>query len=241
MIAAERLPEHHGEHCPACGAAFAPTLGARRKKVQCPKCREIVVLKAPAPVALAASEPAPGIAAELAELRALANRLETLPSRVELLEKQLEWLMDNRPAAEASLLRPGQKLRWLRSAPIAWSGEGEPLPGLQGEIVLHNARALRSGALTVFAAATDMRARRYAERLKELFCQAGWIVHGVHEKLLAPGQHGLALLTSVCQAPPGFVAASMCLTAAACPIFCGFDASVPDHEVVLTVGPCSPR
>jgi phage FluMu protein Com len=247
MIAAVRLPEHCEERCPACGAVFAPSLGVRRKKVQCPKCREIVMLKSPAPaaptipVALVAGESAPPATAELVELRALVSRLETLPGRVELLEKQLEWLMDHRPAAEASLLRPGQRLRWLRSAPVPWTGEGEPLAGVQGEILLHNARALRSAALTIVVTAADAQARRLAERIKDLFCQAAWLVEGVHEKLLAPNQRGLVLLTSVCPPPPGFVAASMSLTAAACPIFCGYDTTVREHEIVLTVGACAPR
>jgi hypothetical protein len=207
--------------------------------VQCPKCREIVVLKAPTPapvpVALVPSTPAPDLAAEVAELRALVSRLETLPTRVELLEKQLEWLMDHRPAAEASLLRPGQKLRWLRGAPTAWSGEGDPLSGHQGEILLHNARALRSAALTIVVTAGDVRARRLADRLKDLFGQAAWLVDGVHERLPVPGRHGLVLLTGGCPPPAGFVAASMCLTAAACPIFSGFDASLRENEIVLTV------
>jgi hypothetical protein len=243
MTAAGRLSDHREEHCPACGAVFARTLGVRRRKVQCPKCREIVMLKpaelpeamAPAaPVSLVTTAPTPA-AAELAELRALVSRLETLPSRVELLEKQLEWIMDHRPAAEASLLRPGQRLRWLRGAPVPWTGDGEPLSGLQGEVLLHNARALRSAALTIFAAAADAQARRLAERLKELFTQAAWVVNGVFEKALAPGQNGLVLLTGLCPAPPGFVAASICLTAAACPLFSGFDGSIRESEIVLTV------
>jgi len=244
MIAAVRLPEPCEEHCPACGAVFAPSLGVRRKKVQCPKCRAVVMLKASAPavpVALVAGEHAPAVSAELAELRTLVTRLETLPARVELLEQQLEWLMDHRPAAEASLLRPGQRLRWLRSAPVPWTGEGEPLAGVQGEILLHNARALRSAALKIVVAAADVQARRLAERIKDLFCQAAWLVDGVHEKPLAPNQRGLVLLTSLCPPPPGFVAASMCLTAAACPIFCGYDTTIRDQEIVLTVGACAPR
>jgi hypothetical protein len=120
-------------------------------------------------------------------------------------------------------------------------GEGDPLAGVQGEILLHNARALRSGALTIVVVAGDAQARRLAERIKDIFSQAAWLVEGIHERLLSPNQRGLVLLTSLCPPPPGFVAASMCLTAAACPIFCGYDTAIREHEVVLSVGACAPR
>ena len=194
MSAAQRLPEQLEERCPACGAAFAPSLGARRKKVQCPKCREIVVLAAaPTPVVLVESKAEPPAAA-----------LSALAARVELLEKQLEWLMDHRPAAEAALLRPGQKLRWLRGARAVWNGEGE-----QGEILLHNLRALRSAGIKIVVAEGDARARKLSECLAEIFRQAAWRVDGPHEKLLPPGQQGLALLAAACPVSEAVTSASM--------------------------------
>jgi len=49
-----------------------------------------------------------------------------LRTRIELLEGQLAWLMDHRPAAEAALLRPGQSLRWLRGM-ADWSAQSDAL------------------------------------------------------------------------------------------------------------------
>jgi hypothetical protein len=149
-------------------------------------------------------------------------------------------VMDHRPAAEASLLRPGQRLRWMRGAPVPWNGQGDPYSGPQGEILLHNIRALRSAVLTIRVAALDPRARRHGERLKEFFSQGGWLVNGIFEHPVTPGQQGLILLTGVCPPPPGFVAASMCLSAAACEVFCGFDAHLRGDEVILTVGASAP-
>jgi hypothetical protein len=63
-----------------------------------------------------------------------------LRTRIELLEGQLAWLMDHRPAAEAALLRPGQSLRWLRGM-VDWSAQSEALR--------HNLRALRTATLRI--------------------------------------------------------------------------------------------
>ena len=231
MIASGRIQERLPEQCPACGAVFAPSLGARRKKVQCPKCREIVSLQAPPPIVVAPKKVEP----EWAELQARLVQLEALPARLELLEQQLEWLMDHRPAAEASLLRPGQRLRWFRGAPAALDGADDPLAGLRGETLLHNLRALRSGAITIVAAAGDPAARTLAERLLEIFRQAAWIVQGVNETAVPSQQRGLVLLSGACPPPPVLTTASMALTAAGLPLCCRVDDRIGANEAVLTV------
>ena len=231
MIASGRIAERLPDQCPACGAVFAPSLGARRKKVQCPKCREVVTLQAPAPIIVATKSPDP----EWAKLQARLDQLETLPARLELLEQQLEWLMDHRPAAEASLLRPGQKLRWLRGAPADLDAGDDPLAEPRGETLLHNLRALRTGTIKVAAAAGDPAARKIAERLLEIFRQAAWNVQDVTEAPLPPQQRGLALLSGACPPPSILTAASMALTAAGLALCCRVDDRLGANEVVLTV------
>ena len=212
MIASGRIAERLPEQCPACGAVFAPSLGARRKKVQCPKCREIVSLQAPTPIVVAANNPG----TELAELHARLDQLDALPARIELLEQQIEWLTDHRPAAEASLLRPGQKLRWLRGAPAASDAGGDPFSQPRGETLLHNLRAMRSSAITITAAAGDPIARKLAEQLLDVFRQAAWNAQGVADATLPPQQRGLALLTGACPPPSSLTTASTALTRSGC-------------------------
>lgn len=231
MIASGRVPAQLPEQCPACGAVFAPSLGSRRKKVQCPKCREIISLQPPPPIFVAPKEPEPA----WAEMQSRLAVLESLPARLELLEQQLEWLMDHRPAAEASLLRPGQRLRWFRGAPAALDGADDPLAGPRGETLLHNLRSLRSGSIAIVAAAGNPAALTLAGRLAETFRQAAWIVQGVNETALPPRQRGLALLSGDCPPPPVLTAASMALTAAGLPLCCRVDDRLGANEAMLTV------
>jgi predicted Zn finger-like uncharacterized protein len=218
MTAAARLSGSLEDHCPACGASFAIGSGPRRKKVQCPKCREVVTLAAlPAPVEKA-----------VAALPSAPDELSALRTRVEVLEGQLTWLMDHRPAAESALLRPGQSLRWLRGT-ADWS--------TQSDALRHNLRALRTATLRIVAAAEDPPLRRRAEQLREIFLDAAWLVPAVEELALAAGTRGLSLRGAACPPTRALTASSMALTAAGFQVCCCLDANLARDQVVLVVAP----
>jgi phage FluMu protein Com len=221
MTAAARLPGSLEDHCPACGASLAIAPGSRRKKVQCPKCREIVTLPVaptPATAEICPAPTTPGAVDELAALRA----------RVEILEGQLAWLMDHRPAAEAALLRPGQSLRWLRGT-ADWAE--------QSEILRHNLRAMRTAALRITTTADDPALRRRAEQLREIFLDAAWLVPAVEARALAGNLRGLSLRGAACPPHRGLTACSMALTAAGFHVCCCQDATLAEDDIVLVVAP----
>jgi hypothetical protein len=222
MTAAARLSGSIEDHCPACGASFALAPGSRRKKVQCPKCREIVTLPiTPQPAG-------PEKAAPSNVPAAAADELVALRTRVEILEDQLAWLMDHRPAAEAALLRPGQSLRWLRGT-ADWAE--------QSDILRHNLRALRTAALRIVTASDDPALRRRAEQMREIFLDAAWLVPAVEERDLAGSTRGLSLRGSACPPSRTLTACSMALTAAGFHVCCCLDGDLAEEDVVLVVAP----
>jgi hypothetical protein len=107
-----------GLPCPACGAMLVVGPALRRKKVQCPKCREIILLPdAPADTEAAAAEPEPSASDEtrtpasapqvISEERAtrIEGRLDALEGALALLQRTLlqltrEQEKPSRPAAE---------------------------------------------------------------------------------------------------------------------------------------------
>lgn len=210
------------EICPFCGAPFAPALGSRVRKVQCPKCREVIHRGA------RPEKTAPG-GDSAADLRARGEQLEAMESRIELLERQLEWLMDHRPPAEASLLRPGQRLRWLRG------GASGALDEAPFDLLLQNLRALRGGAIVIQATAGDPAAWQLAGRIAGIFQQAAWQVEGPLERPFSRPQRGFMLFAGTFPAPASLTAASMAMTAAGFPLDCGFDESLPTEQTTLLV------
>ena len=216
--------------CPSCGAGFAPALGGRVRKVQCPKCREVILRGPPG----TAKPETAGRDSTMAALQARVERLEAVESRVELLEKQLEWLMDHRPPAEASLLRPGQRLRWLRAGANGTAVSDE---NAQREILLHNLRALRGGAISIQCAGDAVGAHEFADQLSSVFQQAAWRVDGPHPRTLSRSRRGLVLLGSTSPASPSLTAASMALSAAGFAVECGFDDALPAEQTILLVAP----
>ena len=80
MVRKQRVPAESGEMaCPSCGAAIKMLPSVRRRRVQCPKCREVVSLEgvpekqsetaAEAPPAPALGQPTAGQASTVQDLR----------------------------------------------------------------------------------------------------------------------------------------------------------------------------
>jgi len=175
MVKTHVPPETGETVCPACGATIRAAPSARRRRVQCPKCREVVVLesasgKEPEPAPPPPAPPVPDTAA--AETR---GRIDSLEARVEALEAALRDSMAAARAATSST--PQRKLLWITTAP----GQAPEFSPAQDHALSHNLAGVRSQAITIRTPAGDPAARAHAEWFKAIFERAGWTVRGPEE------------------------------------------------------------
>lgn len=178
--------------CPACGASIKATPSSRRRRVTCPKCREVVSIEntLPAEPELTA-EPAPAVAAPPNPSADERPRIELLEARVEALEAALRDALTatrtnawNTPQRQLIWLAPGQ--------PPAYSHE-------QSQALLLNLAGIRAQGITIRMPAGDAAARAHAEWFKSIFERAGWTVRGPEE--LPPGVTGAGLSLAVPELP----------------------------------------
>ena len=192
MIKKQRVPAESGETaCPACGAAIKIPPSARRRRVQCPKCREVVSLEGVAatqPELIAeVARPQEAVAAEERARTEDRNRIEMLETRVEALEAAVRDLMAVSQAAAAEAAE--RKFRWV-------SGEARQAPKFspeQGRVLSHNLANVRTQAIEIRTPAGDNFARARAEWFKSIFEGAGWTVRGPEEVSPRAAAAGLSL------------------------------------------------
>jgi hypothetical protein len=196
------IPLETGETvCPACGAGIRVTPSARRRRVQCPKCREVVLLEdASVPESDLPPSPAPAPPAAL-NVETL-KRVELLEARVEALEITLREAMAARPPAPSE---PQRKLLWVTTIP----GRAPEFSPEQERALLHNLSGVRSQAMTIRTPADDPMALARAEWFKSIFERAGWAVRGPEE--IAPGPATSSLKLAVPELPVAKEAAAMYL------------------------------
>ncbi|MEI9895317.1 MAG: hypothetical protein WDN28_15870 [Chthoniobacter sp.] len=144
MVKTHVAPETGETVCPACGARIRAAPSARRRRVHCPKCREVIVLESspgsepePAPPPPAAP-PVPDIAAT--ETR---SRIDSLEARVEALEAALRDSMAATRSAASST--PQRKLLWITTTP----GQAPAFSAEQDLALSHNLIGVRSQAITI--------------------------------------------------------------------------------------------
>jgi hypothetical protein len=162
----------------------------RRRRVQCPKCREVVFLevtpeKLPEPPA-----PAPAVPAPTSDER---SRIELLEARVEALEAALRDSMAAGRPVTASAAK--KKLLWVTSDP----GHAPEFSPEQGKALAHNLGTVRFQAITIRTPARDPAARQHAEWFKAIFERAGWMVRGPEE--IEPDEAGAGLSLAVPELP----------------------------------------
>lgn len=226
----EELPE---TRCPACGATINVSGLGRRRKVQCPKCREIVEMSTASPPVPARVPAPPEISpAELAELRARVSRLEELEARVAVLERGAA------PPANIHFLEtpappPDRKLRWL--APSE-EHHAEQISQTICDILRHNLAAFAAHTVTMRCVLGDGRAQRRADTMRQVFEQAKWTVHGPTEVASPPGDRGLTLAVGSLPMPPDASAAYLAFTASGFLLETRIDPSMRGQEVVVVVG-----
>lgn len=230
--------------CPACGAPIKATPSARRRRVQCPKCREVVSLEGTLPPEPELATPSPTLppapAAAPVPVAASAQdtlRMGLLEARVEALEAALR---DSMTASRTNVWNaPQRQLIWMTATP----GQPPAFSHEQSQALLLNLAGIRAQGITIRIPAGDETARRHGEWFKSIFERAGWTVHGPEE--LPPGAHSVGLSLAVPELPVNKDAAATYLALKAA----GFETnpvldsaprgsgSHPDTVMALTLSP----
>lgn len=183
--------------CPSCGAVIKAPPSPRRRRVQCPKCREVVVIESreePAPAAAKRTVRTPD--ADAAE----QSRLDSLEARVAALEAILAQSHAQTPSTIPGI--PMQKLQWV-------AGPGERAADFspeQAKALVHNLGTVKSKEITIRAPAGDRIASEHALWFKSAFERAGWKVRGPEE--IEPHSAERALSLAVPELPVGQDAAA---------------------------------
>lgn len=223
-------------HCPSCGTPIRTTALTRRRKVQCPKCRETVDLTAePTQDRPQAAEPSPvpdAIATELAELRARVKKLEALEARVAELERALENAA-SLPVPRAEPPAGGKhKLRWMPHGDLFRdAGFSEEA----ASILAHNLSAVRPHSITLRSPAGDAVARDRAQCFKDLFERGHWTVRGPYDTYAPIDEHGLILAVRSFPVPAEVTAAFIALTASGFSVLSRLDPHLDSDEALLIV------
>ena len=227
-------PDLREARCPACGTWINTAGLTRRRKVQCPKCRETVDLNTAELAPARAEPPAPAadpVAAELAELRERVARVEALEARVVDLEHALEKMKRSaRPAPESA---PTQgKLKWV---PQAETFREAGFNDEAASILVHNLSAVHPHTIAIRSAAGDPAAKDRALCFKDLFERGHWIVRGPWETYAPIGERGLILAVRSFPVPAEITAAFIALTASGFSVISRLDPNLDSDEAMLIV------
>jgi hypothetical protein len=217
--------------CPACGATINISGMTRRRRVQCPKCREVVELKTPGVAAEAYVETSATTETLHAELRARLDRLDDLEARVAALEKALAPMTSVRFRA---IDAPHPPRHWKWVAP-SMSHADAAFPEEIADALLHNLGNFDPQVLTIQATAGDQRARERAAKLKALFERAHWTVRGPREISGRGSETGLFLAVRGMPLASEAAAIYFALTASGFQLNSLLDPSLERDETVLIV------
>lgn len=214
--------------CPACGAPISTASIGRRRRVQCPKCREIVDLKvaekaAPSLAALpAATDEIPSIS---------AAKIADLEARIAALEEAVKAVAPLQPI-EIVVQRPEKKWKWLAHTAAHDSGK---LPTNIAEVFLQNLGNYDGQTITIQIANGDARALERAMSLKEVFDRALWTVAGPGQVIPRNAETGLFLAVGSLPLPPAAAAAYFAMTTSGFEVQSFFDPKLGNDETVLIV------
>ena len=153
--------DHRESACPACGATIKAS--GRRRRVQCPKCREIVTLDPPADPKAPPSPPQPATGASE------SSRIGALEKRVAAIEEALKT--SGAPPAAADAI---PALRWV----CGDAGQSPDASPEQEHALIHNLGAIKGQEITIRSVVGDPVGCRRAEWFKAVFERAGFVVRG---------------------------------------------------------------
>ena len=239
MATIHALADFQESRCPACGVAINMGSKSRKRKVQCPKCREIVELGKPEPVPTVLPD---ATSARISELEVRLVRLEALEARIAALESPVQPVEivpfpepTTAPQTHVAevLPQPVRKLRWRAPS------EGHRAADLPIEVqdaLHHNLTTFIANVVTLRAPSDNPVEWKRAEQFKAIFERANWRVSGPDHAIVRPGNHGLSL--AVGSLPPSAEAAAihLALTASGFGFDSLLDSSLGGGEAVLIVG-----
>jgi len=223
-------PSVSEQQCPACGGLFTISAASRKKRVQCPRCREVVTLDDPADAA-----PAPVATPDW------AARCDQLQARIEALEQQAEaravaprphaaLLADSSPMSRAQLLTGDAAPERTVRAP---AGDEAAHPVLRPE--RRAGDPLREIALVV--AAGDDTGRAIAENLREILARAGWEVSAIRTAEAKARKHAGLVLAAGPALPTGRITGTMqALREAGLSMSFQLDPERGDGDAVMIIG-----
>ena len=227
MEAIKSSPHEFEEtRCPACDASINTSSVGRRRRVQCPKCREVVDIGArkttPASAPTAATNVP--IHVPLAELQALEARIAALE----------EAFVKAAPALpiEITIQRPEKKWKWITHTN---AHDGEKLPANVAEVLWHNLGNFDGHTITIRATAGDAATLARAAGLKEVFERADWTVEGPLEVATRGSDAGLFLAVGGLPLPPAAAAAYFAMTASGFTLHSFLDPKLAGAETILIV------
>ena len=175
-------PDRSEVVCPSCGGGIKAPASPRSRRVQCPHCREVVVIDKPAGAETAAPAPT-----------AEQSRIAALEARVAALEAALSAAPAAKPEAARAVER--KKFQWIACAPdpaLEFSPE-------RGRALAHNLGIVEPREITIRAPAGDRVAGERAVWFKDIFEHAGWTVRGPED--IAPDAAGAELSLAVPELP----------------------------------------
>lgn len=178
--------------CPSCGAEIKAPSSPRGRRVQCPKCREVVVIET-FPEPKIGKKERPPSASE-------PGHTGALEARVAALEAAVAALIVASPVAD----RSGEKKKLL----WATADAADPLHAFvpeRDQALAHNLGTVKSREIIIRVPAGDRIAAERAVCFKEIFERAGWTVRG--PEALAPDAVGVSLALGVPELPVGKEAA----------------------------------
>lgn len=182
--------------CPSCGAEIKAPTSPRSRRVQCPKCREVVVIETRAEPPPAKKERLPSLPDPAKE----RSHTEALEARVAALEAAVTALIAVNPVPEDTFEK--KKVLWATAA------ESDPLQAFTPEreqALAHNLGTARTREIVIRVPSGDSVAAERAVCFREIFERAGWTVRGPEDT--APDTTGTCLALGVPELPVGKEAA----------------------------------
>ena len=182
-------PDNREAICPACGAGIKSPPSARSRRIQCPHCREVVMIESRTAAETATPERASAVSAATNE----RSRIEALEARVAALEAALNAPPAENPGNERGTEK--KKLQWVAGA----ADPAHEFSPERGRALAHNLSTVGKCGIAIRTPAGDRIAGERAAWFKAVFERAGWTVHGPEE--IAPNTAGMALSLAVPELP----------------------------------------
>jgi hypothetical protein len=229
--------------------------------VQCPKCRQIVILDPSEPAEAPSSTMEILLTREIAEIKARLSQLGPLQSRVTKIERELASMKaaspETPPPASALLAQSEAPTEPPAGDPIPspQPSIAEPVPELpvesassqrygMGETTAHQLISCleksRGSKISLVFTRCDPGAQRLAEYLRDRFSDAGWTGLDLRGESLPSSAQGLALAVGSGPISPAATAIHRAFAAANIALAFQIDPAIEGTGVTLVVGAAPP-